>query len=375
MKDPILGAVADFAILKKDGTIVDYGKVHNIWGADWANSGARQASITNTSYIFYTHTLVGTEVYSGTYTLSGNTIYRQSGNVFLNSLSASTVNDYVQFTSGERGFITTRQLSTLQISMSGSVPTPTQLIRYKIATAPFGNNRSIGAYQNATMAGTLTYSPSSITVNLSGTFTPSLTSQVINSIAYSTGGQTIGGYFSIAPPIIMDIGDALIIRSFKNTLAMNIGIPRPFINDNYILGLSGSGTLQRFAPQTVDVNSYAINRIILLDNANKISLLSGCPTTTYVNYVSASNTPIEIINATNISINAPGGANDSGCNINVYGMVNIGGNDVSQILLANFTNPNTRILDVINYDTPVSIPAGKVLSFTTTSKIVLETLL
>lgn len=375
MKDPRLGAVADFAVLKTDGTLVDYGKRHNIW-AGWPWSTGRQAymqAIISTT--FYTHSAFGSELLVGNYTLSGDRIFRQTGNVIFNSTSGMTLGDYVQFTTGEKGYVINKSinLSTIQISISGSVPTPTQLIRNKTGTSPFYQSASVNAHQSKTLTNTVTVSPSSITKNLSGFFTPATYTQTINTIVYQAT-NTVSGYFMLSPPIILNVGDALIIKDFKNTLAMDIGTARPFINDDYIVGLSGTGTLQRFLSQTHDITTNIPNRILLMNSANKVSPISGVPYSA-TTYVAASNIPTETIVGSDLLAGGelPTYTNNSTAATHIYGIVNVGGSDISQIILGYWTGSQTQIVNVINYDTPVNIPVNKVLSFKNTARIVLET--
>jgi ribosomal protein L27 len=373
MKDPILGAVIDLAILKKDGTIVDYGKRHNIWSS-WAVNSSRQLRMATTNYNFYTHTQLGSELLTGTYTLSGNIVYRQTGNVIFNAASGMSVGDHVQFPTGEKAYVLSRSLSTIQISLSGSVPTPSQLIRNKTATQPFNSGEATGAYQTGEFASTVTTTPSSVSRSLSGLFAPALAPQTINTIIYNCF-STINGYVMLIPAITLNIGDSLIIRDFTNTLTLDIGPPRPFTNDDQIQGLSGSGTLQRFLHLTTDITTSTNipNRILLMNNANKVSSISGIPYNS-TTYVAASNIPTETITAIDMaSDELPNITNNLTANTHVYGLVNIGGSDISQIILGYFSGATTAIINVINYDTPVNIPVNKVLSFKNTAQIFVET--
>jgi len=373
MKDPILGAVIDLAILKKDGTIVDYGKRHNIWSS-WAVNAGRQIYMGINNTLFWTHNQLGSELLTGTYTLSGNTVYRQTGNVIFNSASGMNVGDHVQFPSGEKAYVLVRNLSTIQISLSGSVTTPSQLIRNKTGTNPFNGGEVTGSYQAAVFSNTLTTTPSSVSRSLSGLFAPVVVPQTINTIVYAPT-QSISAYIMLTPAITLSIGDSLIIRDFKNTFTIDIGIPRPFTNDDYIQGLSGSGTLQRFLHLTTDIStaSNIPNRILLMNNANKVSSISGIPYSSTI-YVAASNIPTETITALDItSDRLPTITNNSTANTNVYGLVTVGGSDISQIILGYFSGSTTSIINVINYDTPVNIPVNKVLSFKNTAQLFVET--
>ena len=382
MKNPRIGAVVDLAVLKADGTMVDYGKRHNILGV-WADAPTRMSMFY--TGIIYTalRDIVGTELLGGTYTLSGNTVYRQSGDVLFNAASAMTVGDMVEFSSGFRAYVTNKQsLSTLQLSLSSNIYIPEQIIRYKTNTVGFGSTITSSGYKQlfTHSSPTRTFSASSITINISALYTPTLTPYQLKVIQYAGSTQLDAGYFDIIPPIDLIAGDAVVLKNFELSMTYDIGLPRNV--SDCLIGISEPAQIQRFLGINQDEGNVTFpDRIWLLDNSNKIPLLTGMPIvastpTNAIKLLSSSNIPLETIvahplNETNGGVSRTSSYSNNNTQTNmIYGLV-LSGGSVKQVAFGYSTS--NVIYGVIEYDTPVTILPDKVLTIKTTTQAIVET--
>jgi hypothetical protein len=379
-----LGAMIDLAILKSDGTMVNYGKRHNIVG-DLAWSTNR-LNLYGRTLVVQTRSELGSYLVNGTFTLSGRNVYRQTGDVFMNAASAWTVGDLVFFPSGFSSYVTSRSinLSVIQLATSGiNISTPSQIIRYKTNTTGFGDYvTSPAPVQSLTLTVLLSTNPNTITTYLTSgqAFAAATTAYSISTISLgytdgNSGGTVKGAYLDVIPPIDLAIGDALVIQDFRFSTAFDIGLPRP--TSVCLSGLDYPCQIQRFMGLNQDFGDPlfcpAPNRIWLMDESNKVPLLSTgmrYMTTNVIASMSTINltsTPVETIIASTLNTTSQNYTNDAIGGVTIYGMTAIGGT-IKQIVfgvLDTTKTPKNVIYGVIEYDTPVVIPVDKVITIGT----------
>lgn len=363
MNDAKLGAVIDLSVITNDGRVVNYGKHHNVLGSLVNNELVTRIKLpTVTIFRTYDNTDnlgYGTNTLSGTYYVNNKILYGLSGVSF----SIIDNGSLFEFPSGFKAYkSSTINFSSCNIGVSG-FESPSIVKLHKTNSTGYGASMGSNTLTKQTITSPsnniLTYTPSITSAIqstiLSATFLPTYIPYDLYRITYNKSIDNYGGYIDIIPPISLDWGDMLKITSFKYSLAFNIDAPRIF-TISPITGLSGSGRIQRTIPYDRDEanfdsgNTGNMNRIYLLTDSNKISFLSSMRTSLYTTTI----TPKYTIIATEIKSAANFNATTR---LSAWGSFTSDGTAIKQIVYGNTAIP-TVISGIIEYDTPIEIPAG-----------------
>lgn len=382
MNDAKLGAVIDISVIKNDGSLVNYGKYHNVLG-QLANKGGtwrRLYMIDPRTFSTYDNTDgvgYGSSTLSGTYYVTGKTLYG------INPVSLLTIpnGSLFEFPSGFKCYKTTgtSTFSSCSIGVTGSEPS--SIVRlHKTESVGYGISMTSNPLVKQTKLGVISTSPyytslstSGIySANVSAQFAPTFSPYDIYRITYHDT-DFHGGYIDIDPPISLDVGDSLTIRDFKYSITFDVDAPRVFAVSP-ITGLVGSGKMQRTIPYNRDEYSgntghTGVNsRIYLLTDANKVPFLSAMRSTTYTPSVNAKYTIITSprnkladidYNATSL--------------LSAFGAFTSDATPIKQILVGDPSVPPV-ISCIIEYDTPIAIAAGsRNLTIYSTLKLDVET--
>jgi len=382
MNNAKLGAVIDISVIKNDGSLVNYGKYHNVlgglvnkgltWRRLYMSDPRTFSTYDNTDDLGY-----GSSTLSGTYYVTGKILYG------INPVSLLTIpnGSLFEFPSGFKCYKTTgtTTFSSCPISVTGSEPS--SIVRlHKTESVGYGINMTSNTLVKQTNLGVITTDPyytslstSGIySVNLSAQFPPTFSTYDIYRITYHDTSFH-GGYIDIVPPIRLDVGDALVIPDYQYSITFNVDAPRVFAVSP-ITGLVGSGKMQRTIPYDRDEYSLGTGhtgvntRIYLLTDANKVPFLSAMRSTTYRPSVTAKYTISTTTrnNLADIDYNATS-------LLSAFGAFTSDATPIKQILVGDASVPPV-ISCIIEYDTPIAIAAGsRNLTIYSTLKLDVET--
>jgi hypothetical protein len=361
-----LGGVIELEIHRATGAIENYGKIHNIIGAaatvidrvPYNHSG----NASHGTVIFASQSTKGSALLSGTYSQSGTTVTRVTGSDSMNDIS---LGDIIKFGSGEWAYKTANiGASSCTVSKSQTVPTTT-LTRHKTWTNGFGVNITTGAVQQSTSASlyttTTAYSNGVVTATMTSlrTFpaviTPYTLRCVSAGIQLSSQSAAYGSYYDLPVDINLLAGDVIVIKSWRYTINLASYLPKAF-SVSPITGITGTGHIQYLLPldrsPTYQVGGPIIS---LISDANKITPIPNILTmgASFLNYSAV--TKIEVIPAVQ-TLTAAAYSNNNTFNNQLVGATSVGGT-VKQIIWGGATSA----FGIIEYDTPVVIPANKAL--------------
>jgi hypothetical protein len=361
-----IGGILDLSIIRANGDIEHIGKIHNVAG-NIVNADERipfnSSLSSNTGVPFFgTQTTTGKVAMSGSFSQSGTTVTRESGSFDLTTVSNG---DLIVFSGGQRAYKTASiGASSCTVSKSQGVSTTTA-DRYKTGTVGFGNSYSSGASQtllNSSYAVTSSYSNGVFQNNLASprlfaAATSGYTMKCMSVGIYADSSSTAyGSFYDFPSDIIVNIGDRLFINSWRFTITYDDYLPRVFAVSP-LSGVSGSGRYQRLF-KVHETEATLCNRIYLISDANKIAIPNMiAPDNSVASYVLMSGiTRMEDITAVSTTAKASFANNCTQSN-SIVGTVTTGGS-VKQILWGT----QTRAYGVIEYDTPITISAGQVIT-------------
>lgn len=383
-----VGAMVDISVLRKDGTVDHCGEYHNIMGSQVFSE--KRMCIGGTTTTFRTLSQIGSESLSGTYSVVDNILYRVSGS--LNLTSSITIGDIIEFPGVFNAYKAVNGVASLSATLSRSywngitntIPEST-VIRHKTQTAGFGTNPAAAGFGVQSLAVTNTTNSVSaisgtIIKSISAMFSPSTSNYTLHTITYTdsdvtnVGGVTTGNYFNISPPISINIGDSVLLNNFTWRLLYDYYEPKLF-GTSPLINLTGSGRYQKltivenrigfFIPTTIWLLSS--NNAVIIPNAIDRAISSNSTSTTSTIPIN-SFTSFETITAIGTSPAVTADATES---TSCYGVVSIGGY-VKQIMYGIKLGANAHTMGIIEYDTPQYIPAGKIITIGSKSKMIVE---
>lgn len=374
MNLPKCGAVANISILRANGDMEPIGDVygfhHNTIGRAAESSDRTYPSSMSTVQFYTQSSGTGVDVWTGTFSQSGTSVSRVSGSFDMTQIST---NDLIIFGSGERAWrVSGGSASAMQVYPSQTVPATT-ITRYRTGTSGYGSNPSgSNQQQSGAQNASLVYSNGVTTKTLSApaVFSPASSSYTLTAVSYNPGsatvaGQQVGGFFPIPSAPTINVGDAVVVNSFVYRITWDNYQPRTFAVSP-ITGIVGTGRIQRLKRISVHENAATPNRIYLVADANKITLPDMLdPSGTII--AGSSLTAIETITASGSATAASASTNGNTASTTCFGSVVTGGT-VKQILWGT----TTEIIAVIEYDTPVTIASGTVLTLNTSLQMVPE---
>jgi hypothetical protein len=354
-----MGGIISLQIIRANGTIEDLGKIHNIIGNAAAINNQRNEYGTSQGISFLS---VATPVrvnLTGTWSQAGTNVTRVSGTDVTGSNS-----DLYEFGTGEQ-FYKTGGTTTAPTASRSQTVAATSLHYY--LTGPADTPTSVQSATGATL--TRAYSNGVLTWTL-----PSATTFATASSNYTlariTANLALGGgnffHFDLPSPISLLIGDQIVISSFVLTFTYTPYQPTAFAVSP-ITGLTGTGFTQRLRTVVTRENTTT-TRIFLITDANKITPLPDmlAPGATVLN--PSSYTILETITVSNGVGFAAAITNNMTQQSVATGTVVTGGT-IKQIAWGT----TTELFGIVEYDTPVAIAAGKVLTLTGNLQLEAET--
>lgn len=170
-------------------------------------------------------------------------------------------------------------------------------------------------------------------------------------VSYNNATSTI----SKISPTLVNVGDVVVIENFKYIFDQGFYKPIRFI-DSPIAGIAGSGLFQRMLRINDADHSFTPNRIYLISYGNEIVLPDAKSNTdTYLN--PSSLTVSDTITASNLN-SSPSFENDGTSTNRCSGTIGSNISNIKQIAWGS----TTQIHGIIEYDTPISLESGKVLT-------------
>lgn len=340
------GSKINLSVKRDNGHIDHYGDFHNHPMNSFFTAGHVRGSSTS-SLNFASSDLEAITELEGTWSQSGDTVSRVTGSATLPASSSI----YVFEDGTKAGWRFTGSGTSITVSKSNTVSAQ-KLFLLRTSTDTGNDKQTLPS-----VSSTRNYSDGEVSISGSGIFAPSSTSYTLRSIRQSQAGATNGNgvLIDIYPGIPIGVGDAIIINSYEYRFRYPTGEPQEF-SVSPISGLSGSGRTQRLSRISVMDSANNPNRIYLLSSSNAIFIpdMYGPTGGTLIN--PSSLTIDETITATG-SILSPSLSNDMTDSHSCFGLVDTGGT-IKQISWGT----TTELFGIIEYDTPVMIEAGKVLT-------------
>jgi hypothetical protein len=344
-----IGCIADISILRATGEALHLGRIHNVIGNNLALKDARteMASPTENVTLFTMTTVVKTAL-TGTWSQAGTTVSRASGSDTL----PATQNILLVFGTGEQSYKTAGSGTSCTSSRSATIAATT-LAYYNTAA-----ETSSGAPQTkSTFTGmTRSYSAGELKWALPSSFSfdPASSGYTLARVgAFWNLSGAVYVHFDLPAPVVILTGDQVIVNSLELIYTYDDHEPRAFAVSP-ISGLTGTGTFQRLRTVATREN-FAPTRIFLISDANKITIPNMlAPGAAVIN--PASITLLETVTATGSKTDAAVANTMTQAN-SCFGTIVTGGT-VKQIAWGT----TTELFGIVEYDTPVAIAAGKVLT-------------
>lgn len=342
-----IGSKINLKVMKPSGEIVDYGEHRNHISQGWVTDFAFYTRADSTVMQFASLSSRRVFALSGTWQQSGTSISRVTG-----SDTIAATSQIFAFADGTyTGWRVSGSGTSCVVSISQTI-SASKLYSYDTASGATGY---VQFKDNTAL--TKNYSNGVTTVSaLSTVFSPATAAYNLYTIAAGdsiTGAGYRAMTINLEPEIPIGIGDRIIIDKFIYTFEYPTGAPVAF-STSPISGLTGTGRTQRLRKTTVSDGDFP-SRIFLLTDANKISIPNMLGPNDSV-LTPASYTILETIVATGARNFAAPANNTTEGNF-CFGTVGTGGT-VKQIL---WGTPS-EFFGVIEYDTPVTIDAGRVIS-------------
>lgn len=340
------GSKIHLSITKPSGEILDYGEYTNYPNALWLVTAAGRGSTTTFNFVATDTSFI--KPLAGTWSQSGFTISRVTGVDVLNTQSG-----YYIFADGTHAGWKDVDAGGSSGTVSKSETVAAQkLYEYNINNVAIDADRritSVGGQQNYTNGVTTLSTVSAIN------FPAALSAYDLRIIYQCLSiGTASGVKLVIDPPINVGIGDVVTINKYQYTFSYPTYQKVPFTTSP-ITGLVGTGFMQRLKKVNVIDNQSSPTRIYLASDANKITIpdMLG-PSSTVLN--PASYTFDETIVGSGTRTGAAMANDMTECH-NATGLTVTGGT-IKQILWGNAA----ELFGVVEYDTPVTIAAGKTIS-------------
>lgn len=369
MKARVGGILKGFSIHRADGTVERYDQhLHNVMNDDILTDAALFASAIgvggatyrwDTAFAIVPCQVKVKEQLVGTYSQSGNIITRVSGeDLTLGTYFWESIGTAMMSYAGGTG--------TQTVHGTATVPAGTDnlwIIREEFAPnsgllQPSEGGTNTAAARVTTYLGAGVFSSKNTTVIVSRIYTGTYT---IKSIAF-TGPNTVQcNTFDLPSPIVLNPGDRFVvgIGDFEVTYTLDAYQPRA-LGTCPITGITTSCVVQRCFRFNSTVENHcndtqSATRIWLLDTANKLTLP---PDVGLINaIITPPTTTLLTITATGTSI-APARTNQFLRENKGVGTISSTQTGVKQIVWGN----TTMVFGILEFDTPQTLEAGKVLT-------------
>lgn len=324
------------------------GEFHNFPFNLFLTSGTSVRCNSTDVFNFASQNTHGIVALSGTWEQSGTTLSRATGSDVLSGAS-----DLYVFADGTiAGWHIAGSGTSITVSRSQAVAAQ-QLYKFETnATAP--NNQTLASvassrnFSSGVIANRLTTAPA--------TFAPASSGYTLRAITQSQNGVSNINrvWIPIYPEVTINAGDAIVIDDYVYEFSYGYHEPVPFAVSP-IAGLTGTGTMQR-TRRITDTDVVSPTRIYLIADGNEITLPDVLgPSGTLIN--PGSHTIAETIVATGTT-NSAGVANNMTQFHSCFGVVATGVASCKQVAWGS----TTEIYGIVEYDTPVNVAAGKVLT-------------
>lgn len=335
-----LGAIAEFTLRRKDGTVYKTGLLHNRVGQSFLSHTGRRESSVASSFLMPDKYAVPV---AGTFSKTGYVITRQTGSFDLSSLNAY---DIIEFSDGSCSTIDSKTVTTVTTYDNVDKPEQGIIIRQDSKDSRSGEVQVLNS-----MSVTTSYTSGKYSRIGTPLTTPITSPGTINRV--TKGGGVGYLHFDLPSPIVVSPGDYFSIEYFEFSITDESYGPQALAVCP-IPQLTTSCIMQKLLRPADSIYGYC-DRIILLSEANKITIPNKLGLSD--SYVSVSGlTKIETISASDF-YSSPGKTNNFTMSKGGYGIVAVGGL-VKQILLSNSSVASW----VLEFDTPQNLDVGKVIT-------------
>lgn len=345
---PKFGSVAEIEILrrKKGGRnkIDKIGRFHNFPRNSLITQLEYISGISSSNIYFSLKRL--TEIYEmeGTWQQSGDIVSRVTGSQDFWGFS-----DFYFFEDGTKAGYRLNGASSGQFSRSNSV-SPQKLFR--IRSVQGTGDQTIYSFSSAGISRTYDNGVVSMKLNSPKLSTPMTSDDIVRGLASSVVGSSNGrGTHTPLPDTPIYTGDIVVIADYEYKFDYGFYEPIEFLTSP-ISGLNGSGRFQYLLAMSRYITSFDFLRVWLIQDGNEWPIPNLSNNDINPNVLN----PAETIISTRVSTN-PSEANDMThsqvltCTIP---------NNISNVKQIAFGATN-RVCGIIEYDTPVSLEAGKTL--------------
>jgi hypothetical protein len=359
-----VGGQLSFHVIRNGKKIYEHKNLHNMLGINvWGVSGRINLLSVLNGTSFATSTVrCKTTLSASTWQHVGNTITRVSGSENIPSSTA-----YVSWPGGVSGgyLLSGSSSSSGTTSKSVSVSPTTGLSCYKLTAINDGETQS--NISNPSWS-SVSYSSGVISRSTTGpvVFAVVTTPYTMRSVRLRESNNAIS-LFDLPSDINLLIGDQVIISVMTFTVTYAQITPVAFATSP-IAGITSAGVFQKLLPADVEYNATVPTRIYLVNTTNAV-IVPNVPALGAAQISSSSITPSLTITGTGSNSKiASVTANAGTYEYSIFGTVASTQTNIKQIYIGTVTN----LFAVIEFTTPQTLTAGKVLTLNIGSHLDLE---